>query len=149
MKQVLFFTDGSTAGLIIRLTLGAMMFPHGAQKLLGVFGGSGYSATLSYFTGSLKLPRIVAFFVIMIEFFGSISLILGFMGSFSATLFICIMMGAIMTTSHSNGLFMNWFGNQKGEGFEYHLLIIGMSMALLFTGSGTFSIDQLILNYQE
>jgi len=148
MKEVLFFTDGSTAGLIIRLTLGAMMFPHGAQKLLGMFGGSGYGATLSYFTGSLKLPWVVAFSVIMTEFFGSIFLVLGFMGSFSASLFICLMLGAMMTAYHSNGFFINWFGSRKERGFEYHLMVMGMGIALLFTGSGRFSIDEFILNCQ-
>jgi putative oxidoreductase len=144
MKQLLFNTQQEWAGFFLRCILGGVMLPHGAQKLFGIFGGFGYKVTLNFFTGSLKLPWIISFLVIMIEFFGSIGMIMGFATRVWAVAFIAIMIGAIVTTNWQHGLFMNWFGNQSGEGFEYHLLVIGMCLALMFTGSGMFSIDGII-----
>src|SRR5262249_21726412 len=139
----------SDTGLILRLTLGFIMIPHGAQNLFGAFGGFGYKATLSYFTDTMKCPEIIAATIILLAFCCSIFLVLGFTTRVSAILFICIMFGAIMTTNSSNGLFMNWQGNQRGEGFEYHLLVIGICIALLYTGSGKLSMDNVILKYRK
>ena|SRR5215831_359215 len=149
MKQLLFYSDNSDIGLVLRLTLGLIMLPHGAQNLFGAFGGSGYEATLSYFTDTLKFPWLFGLAIILIEFCCSIFLLLGFSTRLSAILFMCIMFGAVMTTNYSNGLFMNWFGNQKGEGFEYHLLVIGICIGLMFTGSGRYSMDNVIFNRQR
>jgi len=145
MKQLLFFSDNSWTGLILRLTLGFIMLPHGMQKMFGLFGGSGFKETLNYFTDTMKIPLIVSFLVIAIEFFCSIGLIAGFSSRICALLFLIIMTGAILTTNYNHGFFMNWFGNQKGEGFEYHLLVIGLCIALLVTGSGKYSIDNLLI----
>jgi putative oxidoreductase len=144
MKELLFNTQHVWTGFILRVTLGIIMFPHGAQKLLGLFGGYGYTATMNFFTGTLRLPAFISFLVIMIEFFGAVGLIAGFVGRLWALLLICIMVGAVVTTNYKNGFFMNWFQNQDGEGYEYHLLVIGMCLALLFTGSGAYSLDRLI-----
>ncbi|HEY5751362.1 MAG TPA: DoxX family protein [Chryseolinea sp.] len=144
MKQLLFSTQNDWAGFILRVTVGAIMFPHGAQKLLGLFGGYGYNATMNFFTDTLKLPVFISFLVIMIEFFGAVGLIAGFASKLWALLLIFIMAGAIFTTNYRNGFFMNWFQNQDGEGYEYHLLVIGMCLALLLTGSGACSLDGLI-----
>ncbi|TMM51983.1 DoxX family protein [Maribacter algarum] len=130
---------------IARLTLGLVLFPHGAQKLLGFFGGYGYSATIEMFTTQMGLPSIVAFSVIMIEFFGSISLILGLFSRFWALSLIGMFSGIIFTTQLEHGFFMNWFGNQAGEGFEYSLLVIGLALTILINGSGKWSIDSIIL----
>jgi putative oxidoreductase len=91
----------------------------------------------------MKLPWIVAFLVITIEFFGSVGLLIGFATRIWAAGFLAIMIGAIMTTNFKNGLFMNWFGNQTGEGYEYHLLVIGICVVLMLQGSGRWSVDQL------
>ena len=144
MKELLFNTQNDWTGFILRITVGAIMFPHGAQKLLGLFGGYGYNATMNFFTETLKLPAFISFLVIMIEFFGAVGLIAGFASKLWALLLICIMTGAIVTTNYKNGFFMNWFQNQTGEGYEYHLLVIGLCLALLLTGSGAFSLDGLI-----
>lgn len=120
------------------------MLPHGAQKLFGWFGGYGFSATMDFFTKSMKLPWIISVLVILIEFLGSAGLILGFVSRVWAFLLIIVMSGAIYTTNMKNGFFMNWFGNQSGEGYEYHLLVIGMCIAIVLTGSGKYSIDNLI-----
>lgn len=131
---------------ITRLTLGLVMFPHGAQKLLGAFGGYGYSATMHSFTEQMGLPSLVAFSIIMIEFFGSLFLILGFLSRFWALALTGMFVGIIYTTQWQHGFFMNWFGNQAGEGYEYSLLIIGLAFATLVNGSGKWSLDQLISN---
>lgn len=144
MKQILFGTENLWVGLILRLSLGFIMLPHGMQKLFGAFGGFGYKATMNFFTESMKLPWIISLAVILIEFFGSVGLVVGFASRIWAAGFIIIMTGAILTTNAKFGLFMNWFGNQEGEGFEYHLLVIGMCIALFIAGSGNYSIDQLI-----
>jgi putative oxidoreductase len=143
MKR-LFNTDESWSGLILRLTLGLVMFPHGAQKLLGWFGGFGFDGTMGFFTQKRGRPWIVAFLVIIGESFGSLALVAGLLTRFTAASFIVIMLGAIVTTHWPVGFFMNWFGQQPGEGYEYHLLVIGISAAILASGAGKWSLDRLI-----
>jgi putative oxidoreductase len=143
MRQ-LFQTDDSWTGLVLRLTLGFVMFPHGAQKFLGWYGGFGFSGTMGFFTETMHLPWIVAFLVIIGEFFGSLGLIAGSLTRFTAASFMVIMLGAITTVHLQNGFFMNWSGKQQGEGYEYHLLVIGIGLALLVTGAGMWSVDKVI-----
>jgi putative oxidoreductase len=143
MRQ-LFQTYDSWTGLVLRLTLGLVMFPHGAQKLLGWYGGFGFTGTMGVFTETMHLPWIVALLVIVGEFFGSLGLIAGLATRFTAASFIVIMLGAITTLHLQNGFFMNWLGKQQGEGFEYHLLVIGIGLALLVTGAGMWSVDKVI-----
>ena len=144
MQHLLFSTDNGVIGLILRLTLGFIMLLHGAQKMFGLFGGYGFNGTMDFFTKNMHLPWIIGFMVIIIEFFGAVFLIFGFCTRLWASLFIIIMIGAIITTNFSNGFFMNWFGNQSGEGYEYHLLVIGICIALTITGSGKFGIDSFL-----
>ena len=136
----LFKTNENTAATIIRIVLGAILFPHGAQKLLGWFGGYGFDGTMGFLTGTAGLPWIIAFLVIIIEFFGALALIFGFATRIVATGVILLFAG-ILLMHLQNGFFMNWNGQQAGEGFEYHLLVIGMSLALLVSGAGKWSID--------
>ena len=143
MRQ-LFQTDDSWTGLILRLTLGLVMFPHGAQKLLGWYGGFGFTGTMEFFTETMHLPWIVALLVIVGEFFGSLGLIAGLLTRLTAVSFMVIMLGAIITVHLQNGFFMNWSGKQLGEGYEYHLLVIGIGLALLVTGAGMWSVDKVI-----
>jgi len=147
--RTLFQTDEAWSSLILRVMLGVVMFPHGAQKLLGWFGGFGFSGTMGFFTGTMHLPWIVAFLVIIGESFGSLGLILGFLTRFTAASIAVIMIGAIETVHWPNGFFMNWAGKQAGEGFEYHLLVIGMSLALLLAGGGKWSVDRAIAKAME
>ncbi len=137
-----FATDNSTAAFILRLTLGIVMFPHGAQKLFGWFGGFGFSGTMGAFTGSMGIPAVIAFLVIIGESFGAIGLIAGFLTRFTAASMAVIMLGAISIAHWQHGFFMNWFGNQEGQGYEYHLLVIGISAALMITGAGRWSVDR-------
>jgi putative oxidoreductase len=142
--KAFFQTDDTWAGLALRITLGLVMFPHGAQKMLGWYGGFGFSGTMGFFTETMHLPWIVALLVIVGEFFGSLGLIAGLLTRITAASFMVIMLGAITTAHLQNGFFMNWIGKQQGEGYEYHLLVIGMSLALLVTGAGKWSVDKVI-----
>ena len=140
--RAFFHTDDGWTGFILRLTLGLVMFPHGAQKLLGWYGGFGFDGTMGFFIQKLGLPWIIAFLVIIGEFFGSLGLLSGFLTRFSAGSLIVIMLGAITMAHLPHGFFMNWFGQQQGEGYEYHLLVIGIAAALLVTGGGKWAVDQ-------
>ncbi len=142
MKNQIFKTNNDWTGLVIRLTIGLILFPHGAQKMLGIFGGYGFSGTMGFFTNIMHLPWLIGFLVIIIEFIGSLSLIAGFASRLWSVLVIIEMVGAVITTHVNNGFFMNWTGTQKGEGYEFHLLIIGLALAILINGSGKFSADE-------
>ncbi len=142
--KALFQTNDAASLLILRLTLGAVMFPHGAQKLLGWFGGYGFGGTMSLFTDKMGIPAVLAFLVILAESFGSLGLIVGFLTRIAAFGIAWVMVGAIFLVHVRHGFFMNWFGQQAGEGFEYHLLVIGISLALLLSGGGKWSVDGII-----
>ncbi len=134
-------TESNWGALIARLTLGIVLFPHGAQKMLGWFGGYGFAGTVDFFMHQMQLPWIVAFAVIIIEFYGSVFLILG-LGSRLWSLAIAGLFSGIIYTTHlEHGFFMNWFGNQAGEGSEYALLILGIAGAVLISGSGKYALD--------
>ena len=140
-------TRAGWSGLIVRLGLGIVMFPHGMQKLLGWFGGLGFVGTYQQFTGAMHLPAVVAVLVILAESLGSIGLIVGCLTRIAAFGVLCNMMGAIALVHWRNGFFMNWFGQQSGEGFEYHLLVVAMSLALVVAGTGNWSVDKTIVSF--
>lgn len=142
--KTLFATDDAWSGLILRLTLGLVMFPHGAQKLLGWYNGYGFSGTMNFFTDTMHLPWVIAFLIIIGEFFGSLGLLVGFLTRFTAASIGVIMLGAITLVHWPHGFFMNWSGKQAGEGYEYHLLVLGISLALVIIGAGRWSVDGLI-----
>ena len=143
IKKV-FATDQNKAIAILRVVLGIVLFPHGAQKLLGWFGGYGFNGTMGFLTGTVGLPWLLAFLVIAIEFFGAIALIFGFATRIVAFGVIALFAGIVFTSHLQNGFFMNWAGNQAGEGYEYHLLVIGMALALLVSGAGKWSVDLIL-----
>lgn len=135
-------TGDDVGPTILRLTLALVIFPHGAQKMLGWFGGFGFSGTMDYFIGTVGLPAVIALLVILIEFFGPIALAAGFFSRVAALGIGAVMAGAIATQHLQHGFFMNWTGQQAGEGFEYHLLVLGIVLVLLLKGSGTLSFDR-------
>ena len=135
-------TDGRAPGTIARLALGLVMFPHGAQKMLGWFGGPGLSGTVGVLTSKGGLPVVVAGALIFTEFVSSLLLITGTFTRVAAFGIMSIMIGAILTTHLPNGFFMNWTGTQAGEGFEYHLLAIGLALVTIVLGGGALSIDR-------
>ena len=142
--HAIFQTEDRWSPVILRVILALVMFPHGAQKLLGWYGGFGYEGTMGFFTQQMGLPWLIAFLVIIGEFFGSLALAAGVMTRFTAASLGVIMLGAIAMVHWPHGFFMNWFGQQAGEGFEYHLLVIGMGLSLMVTGAGKWSVDQVI-----
>jgi putative oxidoreductase len=141
MKTFIIETSDHWVGVVLRLTAGFIMLPHGLQKLMGLYGGNGFSNTVAYFTNNMKLPWMVAVAIILAESIGSVLMIAGAFTRLWAVAFIAIMLGAITTTNAKNGLFMNWYGTQSGEGYEYHVLMIGICVALVIAGSGRFSLD--------
>jgi putative oxidoreductase len=129
---------------ILRLVLGIVFFFHGAQKMLGWFGGYGFSGTMNFFTHNMGIPAVFAFLAIAAEFFGSMGLIVGLLARVAASGIIVNMLVAIAMVHRSNGISMNWSGQQKGEGYEFHLLAISIALAVLIRGAGAFSIDRMI-----
>jgi putative oxidoreductase len=139
------FSTTDNAGLtLIRITLGAVMLPHGAQKLLGWFGGYGWTGTVGFFTEQMGIPAIAAALVILAEFFGSIGLITGTLGRVAALGIVATMTGAILMVHGKVGFFMNWSGAQQGEGYEFHLLALAMAALIVWKGSGAYSVDRVI-----
>jgi putative oxidoreductase len=143
MIRTLLATDDSTARLVQRAALGAVMFPHGAQKLLGWFGGYGWDGTMGHLTGAYGLPTGIAALVIIAESFGAVALVLGLGTRVAALGIAAVMVGAALTQHVSHGFFMNWFGNQGGEGFEYHILALALAAPLAVAGGGAWSLDRL------
>ena len=145
LKNNILKAQNDWIGFIVRLTVGLVLLPHGAQSMLGLFGGYGFNGTLDFLTTQMGLPWIVAFSVPIIEFIGSISLIIGFASRLWSIAITFLFIGIIFTTQLENGFFMNWHGTLNGEGFEYSLLVIGTSIAMLINGSGRYSVDNRIL----
>jgi len=144
MFRRLYATDDSGATSILRLVLGVVFFAHGAQKLLGWFGGFGFANTLNMFTGMLHIPAPLAFLAIAAEFFGGLGLIFGFLTRMAAFGIGVNMLVAILTLHGAFGFFMNWTGTQKGEGFEFHLLVLSIVTFLVIRGGGAFSVDRVL-----
>jgi putative oxidoreductase len=143
MLKRLMATSNDVALTTLRVVLGVVFFAHGAQKLLGWFGGYGFHGTMGFFE-HMGMPAPVAFLIICTEFFGGLGLIVGLLTRIAALGIGVEMIGAIFLVHLPNGFFMNWAGNQKGEGFEYHLLVIAVAAALLLRGSGAFSLDRAL-----
>ncbi len=142
MLERIIRTDPHNFALAIpRLAMGIVFFAHGAQKLLGWYGGYGFSGTMGFFTHGMGIPAPLAFLAICAEFLGGLGLIVGFLSRIAAFGIACNMLVAVSLVHHRFGFFMNWAGNQKGEGFEFHLLAIAMAVAIMIAGAGALSID--------
>lgn len=137
-------TENSATLLFLRLVLGLSFFPHGAQKVLGWFGGYGFTGTMGFFTGTLHIPALFAFLAIAAEFAGALGLIAGLFTRVAAFGIASTMAVAVAMVHFQFGFFMNWTGAQKGEGFEYHILAIAIALVLVVRGGGRFSADRAI-----
>lgn len=149
MLRKLLATSNDWTLTMLRLVMGIIFFAHGAQKALGWFGGYGFSGTMGYFTTQMHIPAGFAFLAICAEFLGGIGLILGALGRVAAFGISCNMLVAVWMIHGHNGLFMNWTGQQKGEGFEYHLLALVIGVVLMARGSGAFSVDYALSGEPE
>jgi len=140
VKQIL-KTNDDVALTVARIAMGVVMFPHGAQKMLGWWGGHGFTATMESFTQQMGIPAPLAFLALFAEFFGALGLIFGFLTRPAAFGVFATMLVAMFKVGVPNGFFMNWFGNQKGEGIEFFLLTFGLLGASMIRGAGAFSVD--------
>ena len=148
LRKVLATSNDWTLTLL-RLVAGTVFFAHGAQKVLGWFGGYGFSGTMGFFTNLLHIPAPFAFLAICAEFLGGLGLIVGLLGRVAAFGIACNMLVAVLMVHAQNGLFMNWTGQQKGEGFEFHLLALAIMVLLMVRGSGAFSADHALTGGSE
>ena len=144
MIRKLIGTDNDPATSILRLVLGVIFFAHGAQKLLGWFGGYGFTGTMSFFTGIMHIPALFAFLAIAAEFFGGLGLIFGFLTRIAAFGIFSNMVVAVAMVHRHFGFFVNWTGAQKGEGYEYHLLVLAITTFLMIRGAGAASVDRML-----
>jgi putative oxidoreductase len=144
MFRRLLTTNNDMALTVLRVVAGIVIFAHGSQKVFGWFGGYGFSGTMGFFTHNLGIPAVFAFLAICAEFLGGIGLIVGFLSRVAAFGVFCDMAVAIAMVHHSFGFFMNWTGAQKGEGFEYHLLMMAICVAIMERGAGALSVDRAV-----
>jgi putative oxidoreductase len=148
MKKMIFQTRSDIGPAILRVVLGFVIAAHGAQKLLGWFDGYGFTATMTYFTETMHFPWLLGFLIILLESIGAIALVAGLGTRILALTFTCLAAG-ISIIHIKNGFFMNWFGNNGGEGYEYFLLWIAIAVTLTLTGGGKYSVDEVIYDDHE
>ena len=148
MRKIL-STSNDFALTIARLALGIVFFAHGAQKMLGWFGGYGFNGTMGFFTQQMHIPAVFAFLAICAEFFGGLGLIVGFLSRVAAFGILCNMLVAVATVHIHYGFFMNWTGQQKGEGFEFHILALALLLVVMVKGAGALSIDRALSGSQN
>ena len=129
----------SLALLMIRIPLGLIFIAHGSQKLLGVFGGHGLTATFTAFEQKLGIPPVLTLLAIIAEFGGGIGVLCGFLTRLSAFGIASTMIVAMYKVHWANGFFLN---GPRGDGVEYNLALLGMALALVFAGGGAWSVDR-------
>ena len=146
MWKRLLDTSDNVSDLILRLTLAAVFFPHGAQKALGWFGGYGFTASLGFFTGKMGIPTALAVLAIGAEFLGSLGLFVGLFARVAAFGIFCNMAVAVAMVHYKMGFFMNWAGQMPAgnEGFEYHILALALAFAVIVRGAGPVSLDRVL-----
>ena len=144
MIRKLIATDNDASTTILRLVLGVIFFAHGAQKMLGWFGGYGFTGTMGFFTGAMHIPAVFAFLAIAAEFFGGLGLIFGLLTRVASFGVFCNMIVAVAMIHGQFGFWMNWTGAQKGEGYEFHLLVLAVTTFLMIRGAGAASVDRLL-----
>lgn len=141
----LFLSTTDDAGLtLVRIALGVVMFPHGAQKVLGWFGGYGWNGTMGFFTQQMGIPTVFAVLAILAEFLGSLGLITGLFGRIAAFGILSNMVVATAMVHAKVGFFMNWGGTLQGEGYEYAILASTLALLIVWKGSGAYSVDRVI-----
>jgi putative oxidoreductase len=143
MVKRLMGTSNDVSLPTLRVVLGVVFFAHGAQRMLGWFGGDGFQGTMGTLTQT-GMPAPVAVLIICAQFFGGLGLVAGLLTRIASLGVAGLMIGAIFMVHLPNGFFMNWMGTQKGEGIEYHLLALAMATALLLRGAGAFSLDRAL-----
>jgi putative oxidoreductase len=144
MWRKLFLTTNDPTLTIARAVLAVIFFAHGSQKMLGWFGGRGFSGTLELFNQTMGIPAPLTVLAMSAEVFGSIGLLLGLLSRVAALGVLVVMVVAVFANGLYPRFFMNWTGTRGGEGFEYHLLAVALILAVLWKGGGALSLDQAI-----
>jgi putative oxidoreductase len=144
IRKLFFATADDPALTLARVLLGAVMFAHGAQKALGWFGGYGWDGTMGFFTQQMGIPAIFAALAILAEFLGGLGLITGLLGRVAAFGILSNMVVATVMVHAKVGFFMNWYGAQQGEGYEYHILASTLALLVIWKGSGAWSVDRAL-----
>jgi len=143
MVKRLMGTSNDLSLTTLRVVLGVVFFAHGAQRMLGWFGGEGFQVSMGGYA-HMGIPGPVALLIICAQFFGGLGLIVGLFTRIASLGVAGLMIGAVFMVHLQNGFFMNWMGTQKGEGIEFHLLALAMAAALLLRGGGGFSVDRAL-----
>jgi putative oxidoreductase len=144
MRSSLLMTRPDVAPLIARVAAGVVMFPHGAQKVLGWFGGPGFATVVGAFHQTLHIPMAIAVLDPIAEFFGALALMIGLLSRVAAFGILCVMLGAVGLVHYQNGFLMNWTGKQTGEGYEFHLLMMALCLIVIVKGGGAWSVDRAL-----
>lgn len=144
MLTYLLHTNSDWLQLLVRLILGIVFFAHGGQKMLGWFKGPGLKNSLKTLNEHMHIPAALGFLAIVAEFFGGAGLIVGLLSRIAAVSVVVIMVVAIVLVHGRHGLFLNWFGDREGHGYEYHLLALALAMVIIVRGSGALSLDHLL-----
>ena len=140
-------TEGDWVITITRIVLGVVFFAHGAQMALGWFGGAGLQETIRTFREHLRIPAPLALLSVAAEFLGGLGLIVGLLSRIAALGIAVVMAVALVAVHRKFGFFMNWFGEQKGHGIEYHVLVLALALTVIVKGAGAFSLDQLLYQH--
>lgn len=146
MKKLLSTNSNNWSALVARIALGATVFVHGAQKLFGWFGGYGFEGTIGFLTGQAGLPYAVAVMVILIESIAALMVVAGLLTRVAAFGIFGLFTIIMLKFHYANGFFMNWAGNQKGEGIEYFIILLGVALSLIIAGGGKASLDAALAN---
>src|SRR6202035_4596794 len=137
-------TDGDWVIAIARIVLGVVFFAHGAQMALGWFGGAGLQSTVRAFRENLRIPAPLAMLAVAAEFLGGLGLIVGLLSRVAALGIAVVMMVALFAVHRKFGFFMNWYGDKRGHGVEYHILVLALAMLVIVKGAGPLSLDQAL-----
>jgi putative oxidoreductase len=145
MAKGSFDATGLLAPLMLRIPLGLIFMAHGSQKLLGLFGGQGLTATLKTFELKLGIPPIFALLAIIAEFGGGFGVLTGFLTRLSAAGIAAVMMVAIYKIHWANGFFLSAYGiTGHGNGIEFSIALLGMALYLAVAGGGRWCLDRLV-----
>src|SRR6202035_392786 len=137
-------TDGDWVIAIARIVLGVVFFAHGAQMALGWFGGAGLQSTVRAFRENLRIPAPLAMLSVAVEFLGGLGLIVGLLSRVAALGIAVVMIVALVAVHRKFGFFMDWYGEKKGHGIEYHVLVLALALIVTIRGAGAFSLDQAL-----
>ena len=144
LVDLVFGTFASRSHLVVRLGLGLIFFAHGAQKAFGWFGGSGLRETIAGFK-QMHIPPAATVAAALVECFGGIALLVGFLARPVSLALIVVMLVAIAKVPARHGFFLNWSVTPgRGHGWEFNLALIAMALAILIGGAGMWSIDRAL-----